>query len=590
MDLPEVEVVALDTETSGLHPDDGARVASVALAWDGGSLALPFDQGVRDKLPAAQLDMLEELGGDPNLGRREWLDLLDWLEGRRLVFHNAKFDLLLMGAGTRHWAGRDLSDRLEWDTMVASAVMEPLASASLDAVARRAGGGGKEGLAQIKDWLSKRGFSRNRYDLAPWYLVEPYVATDAEETWRVYRWQQERVGRQRERVERELQLTGVLLEMERRGVGYDATASLEAADVLERRAYEMERRMPFLCDVNSAKRWFFERQGLRPDRVTDKGNPSLDEEQVRAWVDEGVEWAAEYAEVTKARRAVSMWYRGYPEKIGPDGRLRTTFRQTKVKSGRMSVERVQLQAMPKSDKNLEGVPGVRTLLRPAPGHKLWSLDLSQAELRVAAKYAGCRTMLERLEGGTDFHGETCKDVLGVRPDHPEWKTKRDIAKRLTFGSIFQIGGKTFQATLSKLAGIHLPLEECDALVRGWRSTYPEFTRVYRKAEKVAANQGRVKLLPGTEYEVESWFGERDWPHTAWNRIVQGSLAEFFKLWQLETEREWPGLLVLTIHDSLLLEIPGGMGGKKLAKEIAGVGGAMATDLFGVPMHVDVERW
>ena len=113
LELPEgLTEVALDTETSGLHPDDGARVSVVVLGWRDSSgetvsRALPFDQGIRDKVPGRT----PELFADPNLGSAEWSELLVWLGRQRLVFHNAKFDLHLMRAGTRQFGGRDLPRR-----------------------------------------------------------------------------------------------------------------------------------------------------------------------------------------------------------------------------------------------------------------------------------------------------------------------------------------------------------------------------------------------------------------------------------------------------------------------------------------------
>jgi DNA polymerase-1 len=290
---------------------------------------------------------------------------------------------------------------------------------------------------------------------------------------------------------------------------------------------------------------------------------------------------------------VSMWYRGYPEKAGADGRLRCYYKQTEVKSGRMSVQRVQLQAIPKADKALTipnyNVPHVRWLLRAREGYGLWNLDLSQAELRVAAKYCGCQTMLDMLLGGTDFHGETCKGTLEASPEDADWKEKRDIAKRLTFGSIFQIGGEKFQATLAKLADVHWELEKCEAAVHSWRSMYPEFQRAYYKSMRLFDRRGYVTLLPHTPYEMRSYRGPRDFENTGWNRIVQGSLAEALRLWLVEVEKKWPGYMVLTVHDSVVLEAPLDEG-DELAAEVAVHTGELMTELFGVPMLCDHERY
>lgn len=608
--------VALDTETSGLHPDDGARVACVALTWPETpddpysldepvfkTLGLPFDQGVRDKLPTTQLDFDFSGGGgrDPNLGGEEWRALLEWLRDKALVFHNAKFDLAMMRVGTRHWPGIDLVDNFTWDTMLAQRVLDPLERAALDATARRLDLGYKKGLDVLKDWLKRNKFPPNRYDLAPWSIVETYVTADTEMTARLYDHQRDRLQGEspdvEARITRELDVTVALYKMEERGIQYDDVASLEAADKLDGMADEIEKGMPFKCTPSEAHAYFYGTLKLDPAMRKKKINGvhqmteayTLDEEQVRGWKKDGVPWAAEFSQVMKYRKAVSMWYRGYPEKIGMDGRLRTTFRQGHVKSGRMSVERVQLQAMPKTDKDIEGIPGVRRLISAKEGHGLWNLDLSQAELRVAAHYARCKLMQEMLAKGIDLHGETTKQVIGVEPDDPEWKIKRDIAKRLNFSGIFQVGPETFQATLSKLADIHLPIRECSDIVYGWRRMYPEFSAAYQKADRKVSTDGYVRLLPNTPYEIKSWFGERDYANTAWNRMVQGSLAEVFKIWLGEIEARWPGHMVLTIHDSVVNESPLDEG-EQVAQEMADFGAELFSNLFGTTMKVDVDRW
>lgn len=587
--LPDAKVVAVDTETSGLHRDDGARVACVSVAWDGGSASFPFDQGIRDKLPTWQGDLFED--DDPNLDEREWSDLLVWLTHRRLVFHNAKFDLAMLRAGTRHWLGLDLMPQFYYDTMLASGVLEPREPRGLDAAAARAGLEGKAGLDAVKVFLKKHKLPPNRYDLAPWDVVEPYVTTDAELTIGLYQTQQQLITEGNvDRLREEFDLTRVLYGMEARGVEYDAEGSLAAAEELERRVARIRERMPFDPSINKAKAYFFGERGLVPDRRTEKkGLPVLDQEQVRKWKAEGVEWAAEYLEVAQAERAVSMWYRAYPEFMGTDGRLRTVYKQGSVKSGRMSVERVQLQALPKGDKIADGIPHVRDLVRAPEGKALWNLDLVQAELRVATKYADCKRMAELLEQGADIHGITTEEILGVSRDAPDWKLKRDIGKRLTFSAIFQIGPSHFQEILSKMTGIVLPLEECERYVHNWRRQYPEFERAYYRSLRKARRDHWVRLLYGSEYETKGWFARHDGWQTAWNRTVQGSLAEAFKKWLIQVERDHPGLMVLTVHDSVLLEAPVDEG-QAIAESIAESGAELMRSLFDTDMPIEVSLW
>lgn len=588
MNLPDVNPIAVDIEASGLHPDDHATISSVGVAWEGGTAAFSFDQGRLDKFPQDQIEMFTE--PNQNLGEKEWEELMDWMENRLMIFHNAKYDLTMLKTGTRHFKGRDFSKNFIYDTMLGSQDLEPMESAGLHNAAIRAGLEGKTGQDEVKEWC-KKAKHPNRYDLVPWEIIEPYLLADAEQTFKLYKWQQNQYAEgngNRNRLTRELSLLETLLKMEWRGVKYDVTQSLKAAEDLTKRANELEAKMPFEASINSAKRYFFDELGLQPDRRTEKGAPTLDEEQVLVWVAKEIEWAPEYLEITKARKAVSMWYQGYAEKIGLDGRLRCTYKQGHVRSGRMSVERVQLQAMPQTDKTVQGAPPVRELLTAEKGKGLWSLDLAQAELRVAAKYCNCTKMLNMLDQGADLHSITCEQVLGVTEEAEDFKAKRNIAKRLTFASIFGVGGKTFQATLSK-AGFNLPLTQCEQLVYGWRNMYPEFNTAYKKACTVVERKGRVRLLPNTNSEVESWFGERDYPHTGWSRIVQGSLAEYMKQWLIGVERNWPGTMILTVHDSILLELPLDSG-QDTASKVALYGKLLGESLFNINMPIDVERW
>jgi DNA polymerase I-like protein with 3'-5' exonuclease and polymerase domains len=613
LDLPNIPEVVVDVEAGGLFPDDGARIGCVGLAWGDWRMTLPFDQGERDKIPDRPMELWEEQ--DPNLGRDEWEEMFDWLEDRAITAHNAKYDLTMLHTGTRSWPGRDLIDNLSWDTLIAQRVLDPTELAGLDSTADRLGIGKKADTGPMKAWLKKRKYDANRYDLIPWSMIEAYLDVDLRLTYNLRKNQELRIAndeegpRWLEQIERELEVLKVLYKMEHRGVGYDLTRSLQAAAVLERHADEVEKTMPFQAQPNAAKAWYFDKLKLKPMKTTEKGAPSIDDEQIREWKqtyeetgDPVYQWAAEYETVTRLRRAVSMWYRGYPEKAGADGRLRTYYKQAHVKSGRMSVQRIQLQAIPKRDKvfEVEGedIPHVRDLLRARPGHGLWNLDLKQAELRVAAKYSGCQTMIDMLLGGADFHSDTTENVLKVSRDHPLWSEKRDIGKRLNFSAIFMVGGKKFQATLSKLADIHLPLDECDRYVREWRAKYPEFEIAYRKSMDESHRRRGVRLLPKTpletvsyfmpyEFHYDRWIG-RDVVKEAWNRKVQGSLAEFNKLWLAEVERKWPGYLVLNVHDSIVLEAPEDEG-EQLAAEVCAHTAVIATDLFDIEMGSDSYR-
>lgn len=613
-ELPDVESwVVLDTETSTVHQDDEpyigvSGVAVVSLAWldDQGIRTTAFPFGMYDLDQGSLFDNAQSV----NLPYDEWQALCKWLvyPKRRYIFHNAMFDLMMMRCGTTMgWEGVDLEPWFKWDTMVVQRELDPLHQVGLKDTAARLWGpherDDEKAIKKLRAMIAKKykiPLKRVGYHLLPWTELGKYAEKDADQTMRLFLNQLERLDNgdaEWPTVRHRLEVTRTLHLIQSRGIPWDKDLAEDACKVLRKERKRLEAELPFKpANVNAAKVWFFEKPptglGLIPHKMTPGGvkgrpQPTLDDEVLRRLVANGVKGAAEWDLYSEIDRALSMWYEGYSDKVGHDGRLRCVFRQTKVVSGRMSVERIQLHAIPKDHQAVRAdVPSVRDLIVPRDGYVLWNLDLSQAELRVAAKYSGCNTMLDMLLQGADLHGITAEKVLHADRSDPTWKEKRDIAKRLTFGSIFQIGGPKFQSTLAENAGIYLPLGECQQIVSDWRRMYPEFSAAYNRYDRFAQQKGWVRLLPGTDYSVKSYFDMRQKWHTGWSRVVQGSLAEFLQIWLVETERQWPGVVVLTVHDSLVLELPEA-GGKALARAIADYGEERATWLFGVKMKVDV---
>ena len=532
--------VALDTETSGLFPDSGARVSTVSVAWrtlgehdgDTVSLAWPFNQGIEGKVPTGTgiQDSLFGRDADHNLPPQEWVALCQWLQivgagGSGLVFHNALFDLTLMNAGVDREGmhGVDLTPCLAWDTQLTAGLIWPMhvdsktgrRDHSLKGLSKTLYGEA-EGDEQkvIQTYLRKNKLESGRWDLMPWDVIERYAAKDAELTIRMYYDQvaaidngaAEWIGDAddvHQLLAEDRRVCVALARMEWRGLPYDQAESRRVARELRTRQQAIE--LPFAPSSNAAKRYFFEEQGHEPPARTAKGAPSLTAEGVDVLVARGIEEAKLWRDWNKAETARKMWYNGYAEMVGPGGRLRTRFRQTGTRSGRFSCERVNLQAIPQdyrlSDARvLEGLPTPRAVIRAEveknyPGWSTWELDLAQAELRVAAARAKCALMLTLIGEGADLHGETAKELFQATPEDKGWFAYRQVAKRANFSLIFGSGAETFAGMVRKEVGWEMTKHEADRLVRQWNALYPEFHRTIDVcSEQVFLRQKRAKAV------------------------------------------------------------------------------------------------
>lgn len=690
--LKPKDAVSVDTETSGLFVDDGARMSTVSVSWidDDGTwagvldthswgggiqeyrewviddelrlplvaLAWPFDQGVSGTGKAEDAGYLTMWPDADNQPEGEWRALLEWLAlvgaDVGLTMHHAKFDLHICEAGCRRWPGIgvDLADYVTWDTQNVCALLYPKhivwvprikgyqQTTSLKPTSEILWGEGETDEQKvIQAYLRKHKLPPGRWDLMPWDVVSKYAMDDASKTARLKRRQlrdmelrgfgswltgENKKLSKEEATGRRLATSLMLRRIERRGLPFAVDSAQNYSTLLQQRQKELTHLLPFSPPTLPAakKFWFGKREdggmGLSPYATTGTGEPSVTEDVIDRMVVLEVQGASEWRNIQKAQTADSRWYQGWAQMVGSDGRLRCSIRQNGTVSSRFSVERIQLQAIPHNYKlsgfsALEGIPTPRALITEGVpnGYKLWELDLSQAELRVAALFAGCRRMLEAIANGDDLHGLATQELFNVFPGDDAWDEYRNIAKRANFSLIFGIGPDALQANIAKYTGIVLPLEQVQKIVKDWNALYPEFKRaIYRTKDRVEARMadnegyGWVDLINGER----RWFLPGEETHKAFNQRVQPNLAQFGIDWWLWSENylmdqysddiyynadDWVGRvgMVLTIHDSQLLLLPDTPEGAAHVDVIKAKGRELWSEWFvGVPGDIDAKEW
>ena len=668
-DYPESilhNLVACDTETSGLYADDGARVSTVSLAWcvldeyaelyqevakehpnltirrekivPGervwiASIAWPFWQGAEIKGYMLQYDLFEDTS-TTNLDRFEWFRMCAWLADRRIVMHNALFDLLMMRVGCGAWldSGIDLQEQVAWDTQNVNHYLYPTERTSLKPTAQRLFGQEfADEQTKVKAYLRKHKLPSGRWDLMPWSVVGPYADMDARLTMMLYRRQMSDLCVRQDPmadmllIERRLEVMKMLYRIEVRGLPYDGDESRRVAKQVREAAKDLAAQLPFYPATAAQAKdyWFGGKQPLvQPYAVTESGAPKLTAEEVDRMVLDGVPYADIWAQYRKAETAVSMWYEGYAQAVGVDGRLRARFRQNGTRSSRFSVERVNLQAVPADyrlagTKALEGLPTPRDLILAGvpDGWKLWELDLAQAELRVAALYAREEKMLQMITDGDDLHSYTTRELFpNVDPASKEFKSKwRQVGKRANFALCFGSGANTFRSMVSSQTGIVLEEAESKSIVTAWNRLYP----AYRRA--IDLHSSKVELRRREREDKASylvlkngerrWFSKEEHTHKTFNQRVQGDLAQYGCDWWLRGEAYlqtydldamaqadgYAGAgLVMLIHDSMVLLLPDDSQGEKMAEDVAMIGRELWDDWFGgpngVPGDVEFKEW
>lgn len=467
-DLPDNYPISLDTETSGLHVDFGARLAAASFSFrvpdaNGKSQpdnpmvwkALPFDQGLANlplgikTLDEKTFKRISKWSDEAktedalNLNVVQYRAFTKQLQRLNIIWHNSKFDMHMFRTGLRDHEAEtavDLDDQFRWDTQLAQSVIDPLNGTSLKPTSVRLhlgqALGVKEGMEDdealaLKPWLGPR-TGKNadpRYDLVPWSVMGPYARMDAALTLLLWEWQLAEIeGRNIEwHIQRENDLARVLYRMESRGIRYDVETSHRMADMIDAEREQVAKDMPFRVTPVEARKYFFgtgEGQLAHPvfsDKLTDKKrDPQVDDEVIDRLVKE--DWkgrgaAQQYKLHESLKSANSKWYRAWADRAGQDNRLRVNYRQAHVVSGRLSAEWIQLQAIPHSYQmpKIAGLVPVRDLFFEdvececgCGTMELWEFDISQAEIRIGTAIAQCRGMLEGFLRGDDSHSIACR--------------------------------------------------------------------------------------------------------------------------------------------------------------------------------------
>jgi DNA polymerase-1 len=240
------------------------------------------------------------------------------------------------------------------------------------------------------------------------------------------------------------------------------------------------------------------------------------------------------------KKLLSTYVEGMQEKLD-HGRLHTTFRITGTVTGRLSSASPNLQNIPRG-------PQVRNLFAASPGKVLLEADYSQIELRMGAFLTRDERMLKLLRDGVDLHTATGEAIYGRKVT----KEERYLAKTVNFGIFYGMGPRR----LVEETG--MALSTARSFIRSWYDLYPGVAAWQKEVEKELISKGEIEGLFGRKRHLEVAVDKDEYleqVRMACNFPVQNAAAELtlMALGLLSSGLQLP--LVLTVHDSILCEVP-----------------------------------
>ena len=258
----------------------------------------------------------------------------------------------------------------------------------------------------------------------------------------------------------------------------------------------------------------------------------------------------DYRTLTKL---LSTYVDGLLSEVCPDGRVRSEFKQTETRTGRISSSNPNMQNIPVRK---ELGRNMRKFFIAGEGKVLLDADYSQIELRVLASMSGDENMREAFLSGADIHTRTAAQVFGLPEEFVDPNMRR-AAKAVNFGIIYGIGA----FSLSK--DINCSVAEADRYIKNYLGTYPMIDKFMKDTVESAVQSGYVTTLFGRRRYIPELkasnknmqaFGKR----AAMNAPIQGTAADVIKIAMIRVyrrlkEENLDAKLILQVHDELIVE-------------------------------------
>lgn len=571
--LEDKQEFALDTETNGLSPLMSDLIGFSICAQKGLSYYIPFGHKISNQ--PTQLVLSggpEQPQASGQLSKEEIFKVFKPIlenDKYKKILHSAKFDQLIF-----YNAGINLRG-ITFDTLIAaSLVLED---------------GIRLGLKSLSEYFfQERMFTFDEMvkdkKLKDFSYVQlddatKYAAADAHQTLALKEVLQKKLnesGLINIFKDIEMPLGQVLFQMEVEGIFVDVSVLKEIGKKLETDIKILEKEIQLLADIsesfnlNSPKQieaLLFTKLNLTPLKKSVKRTGYSTDQSVLeelSIVHPVPKLLLKYRELTKLK---NTYVDALPDYINPkDGKVHTTFSQTKTATGRLA----------SFDPNLQNIPtdgaGIRAAFKPKERHVFLSADYSQIELRILAYFSQDKSLVNAFLTGQDIHALTAAYLFNV-PVNDVTKEQRNVGKRINFSIMYGL------TPFGLAKDLKIPFSDAKNYIEKYFTEYEGVALWMDKVIEFAKEKGYVETLFGRRRYVPGIFEKNKTLYDfakrlAINTPVQGTNADIIKLGMINLNNKFQELnlgaeIILQIHDELLISVPKGkeLQVEKITKEV-----------------------
>ena len=557
----DYDFIALDSETSALYCRDGYML--------GFSMSYEPEHGVY-----VDCDAIDEKA-------EHLMQLL--FDKKRVVFHNAKFDL--------QWFQYQFNfkfPRFE-DTMLMHYMFDenPGTHGLKTLALKHTDYGDYE--AELDTWITdyrkrtgilKASFS---YDMIPFDVMVHYAAMDAIVTFLLFQKFEAAIVKNEKLtwVYKNILIEGCrfLTQVEDNGVPFDSFRLEKAQKIMQEdidNAVDKLQSYPEVKAFIKAKGGFnpnstvqlrsllFDYIGLTPTgKKTGTGADSTDAESLQKLAQEH-EIPALILEVRQKVKIKTTYLDKIIPNLDMDGRLRTNFNLHGTTSGRLSSSgKLNMQQLPRDN------PTVKGCIKAKDGNVIVAMDLTTAEVYCAAVLADDKNLMKVFKDGGNFHSTIAKQVFrlpGEVDDVAEhYSIERQQAKAVTFGIMYGAGPAKISEQVTKDSGKYFSPAEAKGVIDDYFMAFPKLKAWLSNTQKfiqangfIYSHFGRKRRLPNV-FSQDKGIASHE-VRSGVNALVQSVASDVNLLGAIDMQKYivktgMKAKIFALVHDSILAEVP-----------------------------------
>ena len=558
------QYIALDSETTGLYPRDGYMLG-ISLSYNGKCGAY-IDTDCFDDSTESLLQTL--------------------FNQKTVVFHNAKFDMAFFEYHF-HFKFPQFGD-----TMLLHYLID-----------ENPGGHGLKQLSlkytpygdyekPMYEWIDRyrkeHGILKDQFswEFIPFDVMKTYAAMDAVCTFLIYEKFYPAIHKNKKllSVYENILLPGTrfLVDTQDNGVPFNRTRLLFGQEQMQNdideaisalytndriRKFEELNGKPF--NPNSTvqlRSLLFDFLGLNPTgKKTGTGADSTDAEVLKE-----LSLQSDVPKRILDIRQKSKIKNTYLDKIIPqldrDSRLRTGFNLHGTTSGRLSSSgKLNMQQLPRDN------PTVKGCIKAAEGHKIVAMDLTTAEVYVAAVLAEDAALMDVFRSGGNFHSTIAHKVFRLPCEVEEvaelYADRRQAAKAVTFGIMYGAGPAKISEQVTKDSGKYFSRQEASEVIKDYFGAFHKLKSWIDSNQKFIETNGfiysffgRKRRLPNVESTDPGIRSHSI--RSGLNFLVQSAASDINLLGAIDMgafikSQQMKSRIFALVHDSILAEVPEG---------------------------------